>query len=281
MATYQRQSILCPNCRKLISTSESKCPYCGLSRPASLWKNNALTRGFRDPGKFIKLIITINVVMYILSILFDPKSTGLSLNPLIFLSPSGPILELFGATGTVPIDEYHRYWTLISASYLHGGILHIFFNMAAFNQLATIVNREFGVYRMFAIYTLSGIIGFWISYLAGVYLTIGASASVCGLVGSILYYGKSRGGVYGKNLYRQIAVWVVFLFIFGLVVPGINNWGHGGGLLAGIIFGFLLGYHEKKKENYVHRFLAGVCLIGTFVALIWAVSTSAYYLLLR
>lgn len=251
-----------------------------MGKPASLWKNNVWTRGFRDPNKFVKLIISINVGMFILSILFDPRSTGLSPNPLTFLSPSEPILRLFGATGTLPIHEYHRYWTLVSANYLHGGILHIFFNMTAFYQLATVVNREFGVYRMFAIYTLGGIVGFWISYLAGVYLTIGASASVCGLVGAILYYGKSRGGVYGKQLYRQIAVWVVFLFIFGFVVPGINNWGHGGGLLAGIIFGYLLGYQEKRRENFFHRTLAGVCLIGTFLVLIWAVFTSVYYILL-
>jgi rhomboid protease GluP len=252
-----------------------------MAKPASRWKNNVWTRGFRDPNKFVKLIISINVGMYILSILFDPRSTGLTPHPLIFLSPSEPILKLLGATGTIPINEYHRYWTLLSASYLHGGILHIFFNMAALNQLAAVVNREFGVYRMFAIYTLGGIVGFWISYLAGVYLTIGASASVCGLVGAILYYGKSRGGVYGKHLYRQIAVWVVFLFIFGMVVPGINNWGHGGGILAGIIFGYLLGYQDQRSENFFHRTLAGVCLIGTLGVLIWAVATSAYYILLH
>ena len=252
-----------------------------MTKPASLLKNNVWTRGFRDPSKFVKFIIFINVGMFLLSILFDPKSTGFTPHPLLFLSPSEPILKLFGATGTVPIDQYHRYWTLISACYLHGGILHIFFNMAAFNQLAAVANREFGVSRMFSIYTLSGIVGYWISYLAGVQLTIGASASVCGLVGSILYYGKSRGGIYGKNLYRQIGVWVVFLFIFGLVVPGINNWGHGGGILAGIILGYLLGYQEKKRENFFHRTLAGVCLIGTFLVLIWAVYTAAYFLLLR
>ncbi len=247
-----------------------------MTKPASLLKNNVWTRGFRDPNKFVKLIICINVGMFLLSILLDPKSTGFTPHPLLFLSPSDPILKLLGATGTVPIDQYHRYWTLISACYLHGGILHIFFNMAAFNQLATVANREFGVSRMFAIYTLSGVVGYWISYLAGVHLTIGASASVCGLVGAILYYGKSRGGIYGKNLYRQIGVWVVFLFIFGLVVPGINNWGHGGGILAGIISAYLLGYQEKKRENFFHKTLAGVCLIGTVVVLIWAVFTSVY-----
>jgi rhomboid protease GluP len=218
--------------------------------------------------------------MFIVSILFNPRAAGFSMNPLTFLSPSDNSLLLLGATGTIPIDNYQRFWTLISASFLHGGILHIFFNMAAFRQLATVVNREFGVYRMFIIYTLSGIFGFWISYLAGIALTIGASASVCGLVGAILYYGKSRGGVYGRELYKQIAVWVVFLFIFGLMVPGINNWGHGGGILAGIGLSYLLGYRDRKMENIVHKTLAGACMIATILVLLWAVSTAVYYRLL-
>jgi len=183
MANPQRQSILCPNCKKLISVSESKCPFCGTARPASWWKNNLWTRGFRDPNQFVKILITVNVGMYIIAILFNPRSTGLSLNPLTFLSPSNTSLLLLGATGTVPIDTYHRLWTLVSASFLHGGLLHIFFNMTALRQLASVVIREFGAYRMFVIYTMSGIIGFLISYLAGISLTIGASASVCGLIG--------------------------------------------------------------------------------------------------
>jgi rhomboid protease GluP len=149
--------------------------------------------------------------------------------------------------------------------------------MVALRQLAVVVNREFGVYRMLVIYTLGGVIGYWISYLAGIAFTIGASASVCGLVGAILYYGKSRGGIYGRNLYRQIAVWVVFLFIFGLLVPGINNWGHGGGILAGIGLGYLLGYQERKRENLFHKILAGACAVATVLVLIWAVSTAVVY----
>ena len=277
MANPQRQSILCPNCKKLISTSESKCPFCGTVRPASWWKNNLWNRGFRDPNQFVKILIAINVGMYIIAILFNPRATGLSLNPLTFLSPSNTSLLLLGATGTVPIDKYHRLWTLVSASFLHGGLLHIFFNMAALRQLAAVVNREFGVYRMYVIYTLSGIIGFLVSYLAGISLTIGASASVCGLIGALLYYGKSRGGIYGRTLYRQVGTWVVFLAAFGLIVPGINNWGHGGGILAGIVTGFLLGYQEKKKENIVHKIFAAVCAMVTLAVLMWAVGSSVYY----
>jgi rhomboid protease GluP len=273
----QRPSILCPNCRKLISSSESKCPFCGIRRPGSWFKNNAWTRGFRNPNQMINAIIAINAGMYILSILFNPSAAGFSPNPLTFLSPAGSSLELLGATGLVPIQDYHRYWTLISANYLHGGILHIFFNMVVLRQLASIVSREYGFYRMFTIYTLGGVFGYWISYLFGVFWTIGASASVCGLVGAILYYGKSRGGVYGRALYKQISMWVVFLFIFGFVVPGINNWGHGGGIIAGIGLGFLLGYREKRRESIFHKLLAGTCVLVTLLVLVWAVSTALFY----
>jgi rhomboid protease GluP len=225
----------------------------------------------------IVMIIALNVGMFIISILLNPKAAGLSPNPLTFLSPSGQNLEWLGATGRVPIGEYHRYWTLIAANYLHGGILHLFFNMIALRQLAVVVIREFGIYRMFAIYTLSGVVGFWISYLFDVYWTIGASAAVCGLVGALLYYGKSRGGVYGKALYKQVSVWVVFLFLFGFVVPGINNWGHGGGILAGICSGFLLGYREKRRENILHKLLAGACALATLLVLAWAVARTLFF----
>lgn len=277
MAKSEIQSMLCPNCRKLISASEPRCPFCGMYRPASRWRNNFWTRGFRDANQFVMMLIIANVGMYIISLLFNPRTTSLSLNPLTFLSPSDTSILLLGATGTVPIDKYHRIWTLVSASYLHGGILHIFFNMAALRQLSMVVNREFGVYRMFVIYTASGIMGFWISYLAGVAFTIGASASVCGLIGAILYYGKSRGGIYGRTLYRQIFTWVIFLFMFGLIVPGINNWGHGGGILAGIVSALLLGYQEKKRESIGHKILAAACLLVTAAVLIWAVGSSVYY----
>ena len=245
--------------------------------PGRLVENNIWTRGFNDPYLLVKSIIGINIGFYVISLLFNPKGFEMALNPLTFLAPSGQILELLGATGKVPIEIYQRYWTLVSANYLHGSILHIFFNMAAFRQLGLLVSREFGVYRMFIIYALGGIVGFFISYLASVPWTIGASASVCSLAGALLYYGKSRGGVYGRTLYKQIGIWVIILFIFGILVPVINNWGHAGGIAAGISLGFLLGYRERKKENILHKLLAGSCAVLTMVVLGWAVASGIYY----
>jgi rhomboid protease GluP len=276
MPDHKRQSLLCPNCKKLISISEKKCPYCGTANPAAWWKNNIWTRGFSNPYLLVKSIIGVNIGIYVISLLLNPKGFGLALNPLTFLSPSGQILELLGATGKVPIDAYHKYWTLVSANYLHGGILHILFNMWAFHQLGLLVSREYGAYRMFIIYTVGGVIGFFISYLAAVPWTIGASASVCSLAGALLYYGKSRGGVYGRAMYKQIGIWVIILFLFGIMVPMINNWGHGGGIAAGIGLGFLLGYQERKKENVFHKLLAGSCAIITILILGWAIVSGIY-----
>jgi rhomboid protease GluP len=148
--------------------------------------------------------------------------------------------------------------------------------MAAFRQLGLLASREYGTYRMFIIYTVGGVIGFFISYLAAVPWTIGASASVCSLAGALLYYGKSRGGVYGRTLYKQIGIWVIILFIFGILIPVINNWGHGGGIAAGIGLGFLMGYQERKKENVVDKLLAVSCALITVFILAWAVLSGIY-----
>jgi rhomboid protease GluP len=218
--------------------------------------------------------------MYVLSLLFSARSTGLSLNPLTFLSPDSRSLLLLGATGYIPVDRLHRWWSMISANYLHGSILHIFFNMIALRQLGPLVMQEYGNYRMFIIYTISGVFGFFVSYLAGVPLTIGASAAVCGLIGASLYFGKSRGGIYGQTVYRQIGGWAVGIFLFGFMLPTINNWAHGGGMLAGIVLGFLLGYQERNREQQGHKIGALCCVAITGLVLLWALLSSAYLYLI-
>jgi rhomboid protease GluP len=277
MTENHRKSILCPNCSKLISSDEPVCPHCGVSRPGVWWKSLPVTKGLFSGDRIIKTIIYANVGMYLISLVMNPARMGLSTNPFTFLSPSSRALMLLGSTGTIPIDQMHRWWTLISANYLHGGILHILFNMIALSQIGPLVLREYGVGRFISIYTLGGVIGFLLSYLVGIRFTLGASAAVCSLIGASLYYGKSRGGTYGQAVYKQVSGWVLGLFLFGFLVPGINNWGHGGGIVGGIIIGYLLGYEERKRENLIHKSLGGICVVLTVAVLAWAVSSSFYY----
>jgi rhomboid protease GluP len=222
------------------------------------------------PEDFVRALIWVNGILFGLSILFSPTGVGLSANPLRFLSPTSESLILLGASGTFPIERLGRWWTLITAGYLHGGLLHIFFNMAALNQIAPLIVREFGMFRMFAIYTLGAAAGFYASYLAGIALTIGASAGLCALVGAALYYGKRRGGIYGHQIYRQTSGWIVGLVLIGLL-PGINNWAHGGGIAAGIAVGFALGYEERRRETMPHRVIAAFFALATAGAVLFTV----------
>jgi rhomboid protease GluP len=226
-----------------------------------------------DGDWLVKALITVNVLYFALSLVLSVSVGGTG----GFLSPGQTSLMLLGATGTYPIDHFGRNWTLISANYLHGGILHLIFNLMALKQIAPAVSSEYGVSRMFTIYTLGGVLGYTVSYLAGVPFTIGASAAVCGLIGSLLYYGKSRGGVYGSSVYREVSGWVISLFIFGLIFPGINNWGHGGGILGGIAVAALLGYNERRRENNFDHALALLCGVVTLGVIGWAVWTAYLY----
>jgi rhomboid protease GluP len=275
----ERKSILCPNCRKLISSDEPSCPYCGLIRPGMHNKADFL-RNLLFAFDPIKTIIYINVAFYVLALLLNPGGIFSNRGGVFdFLSPSNKSLFLLGATGTIPVFQFHHYWTLISASFLHGSILHIIFNMMALAQLGPFVLREFGLYRFLNIYILTGVAGFIVSLLFGVPFTIGASASLCGLIGAIIYYGKSRGGYYGQAIYKQAMGWVAGLIIFGILISGINNWAHGGGLLSGILFAFLMGYNDKKRETAWHKLLAYACTLITTGVLLWAAVYSLLYLL--
>lgn len=279
MPLPHRNSLLCPKCRSLISRSEAACPFCGLKKPDSA-VNRLLTIGFGDPEQVLQTIIMVNVVMYILSLLLNPGRIGGSFSsPFRFLSPDNQSLLLLGSSGTIPIDRFHRWWTLISANYLHGSLLHIIFNMLALRQLLPLVCAEFGLNRALIIYSLGGAAGYLLSYLAGVQLTLGASAAVCALIGAALYFGKSRGGRYGQAVYSQIGGWALSIFVFGLLVPGINNWAHGGGMAAGALLAHLLGYSERGQERYPHKIMARLCVAATVLTLAWALLSTLLLLL--
>jgi len=275
----EKKSILCPNCRKLISADEPNCPYCGLARPGLLNMAGIIRKIFAlNP---ILTIIYVNIFFYVVSLLLNPTGIFSGGGFLSFLSPSGQSLLLLGATGTFPVFGFNRYWSLVSASFLHGGIIHLAFNMMALYQLGPFVLHVFGFHRFFSIYILTGIAGFAVSLIFGVNFTIGASASICGLIGAIVYYGKNRGGEFGQAIYKQALGWIIGLIIFGLIFKGINNWAHGGGVISGILLAMLMGYNEKRDETAKQKLLAYVCILVTLGVLIWALLSSVFYTLSR
>jgi len=115
------------------------------------------------------------------------------------LAPDTASLLRFGASGSIPVFLVGHWWTVLSASWLHGSALHILFNMMWVRQLGPATADAYGPGRMVIIYTVAGAAGFLLSSTAGFYLnwmpvpflrganlTVGASASIFGLLGAIL-----------------------------------------------------------------------------------------------
>ena len=270
-------SRLCPGCGRLIGADKRSCPHCNRRQPANGWRGWLSPEGGDDPSRVVRLAIAANVAMFLLSIVIDPRLSGFS--PFEFLAPSNQSLLVLGSTGALPLWQLGRWWSLVAAGYLHGGLLHLLFNMIALRQLAPLLLREFGTARTVVIYSLASVGGFFVSALAGVPLTIGASAAVCGLIGALLYYGKSRGGVYGRAVFSQIGGWALGIAVFGALFPGINNWGHGGGMATGALLAWLLGYSELRRETPTHRLTARLCIFATLLVLLWsAVNGLAFFL---
>jgi len=177
-----------------------------------------------------------------------------------FLSPTPLSLIKVGAGGRFPMSAGH-WWSLITATYLHGSILHILFNMLWLRQIGPLVEELFGASRFFIIYTVAGLTGSIVSVLAGTPLFVGASGAIFGLFATLIYYGWHRGGTFGSAIFRQMLIWGVIAFLFGFMARGIDNWGHIGGFIGGGLAAILLGYQERRRQNLSHHILALVALL--------------------
>ena len=259
-------SMVCPNCRNLISTEESRCPYCGTYRPGLWGMGPALTRLFGSRIDVLALIPTACIALFALSLMLDLRSALNTRGGLFgILSPGGRALYALGMTGGIAIPRGH-WWTVFTATYLHGGLLHILFNVLWIRQLGPEVGRLYGPARYFIIYTLAGAIGFVISNAVGGAPTIGASGAIFGLFAALIVYGRWHGGSMMSMMTRQVWQWAILLFIFGFMMSGVNNFAHLGGFIGGWIASRLLVSGTARGEGRAAILLALALLAFTAVA---------------
>jgi rhomboid protease GluP len=254
-------AILCPSCNKLISSEEPRCIHCGQVRPGMF----GLTTWFRKLGvqmDFPHLITIACISLYVLALLLDPGAI-FQFRGMSFLAPSNDASFKVGMTGAYPVFAFGRWWTVITAIYLHGGLLHIGFNMMWVRQLGPVVEELYSPMRLFVIFTVAGITGFIASAYMGSGFTLGASGSIFGLLAAAIVYGRRMGS---SMFTQQFLKWAVILFIFGLVFPGVDNWAHGGGFVGGYATAWLFAREGADRDNLISYALAGACLLLTLFA---------------
>jgi rhomboid protease GluP len=273
-------SVLCTSCGVLVGVNDETCYGCGRRNPGLWGYAQSLRRLGQDMG-FVPLVVGATITLYVLSLLLSRS------NLQMMLAPSTEILFLLGASGAVPVFRYERWWTLLTAGWLHAGVLHVLFNVLWIRQLAPAVADLYGPARMIIIYTLAGVFGFALSTLAGQYLwwmpifflrggdiTVGASAPIFGLLGATVYHGRRTGSSHVAQSGLQYAL---FLGLFGLIMPGIDNYAHAGGFAGGYLAGLILD--PLKPERIDHMLIALGCLAATFLALAASIITALPYLI--
>ncbi len=176
-------------------------------------------------------IIGITVVVYILQLL-SVAVMGYAVYQIDWL-------EVYGARFNTAIRA-GELWRFITPVFLHGSVPHIFFNMYALLSIGTLLEKHFGHGRFAALYFLGAFSGNVFSFL----LTgengysVGASTAVFGLVAAEVAFFYHNRKLFGGQAKQAIsnAVFIIAVNLFIGLTPGIDNWGHVGGLLGGAIF---------------------------------------------
>lgn len=265
-------SVLCPGCGQLVGVRDDRCLSCDRRNPGLFGFAGML----RFDGPAVQsALIGANAVLFLVALLLSGSRIGMG-GFLGFLSPDTEVLYWLGASGAVPIFMAQKWYTVLSAGWLHGGLLHILLNMYWLWNLFPAVSREFGPARTLVIYQAAAIGGFGLSSLLGAFpisipglggagFTVGASASVCGLLGALLYVGRRTSSAFARMIWR----YVIFLAVFGLLIPGIDNAAHLGGFGGGYFVASRFGVFGAERGRH------GLWALGLLAGSVLAVLVSA------
>ncbi|MEG2283404.1 MAG: rhomboid family intramembrane serine protease [Bacilli bacterium] len=146
-----------------------------------------------------------------------------------------------------PLIRAGEYYRLITGIFLHGGILHLVFNMYALYIIGSQIEGFMGKTKYLIIYLFSGVMGSLLSITLGSYASVGASGAIFGLMGCLLYFGYHYRVYLGNVIKSQIIPLILFNLVMGFVMTGIDNFAHIGGLIGGILISIALGVKYKSS----------------------------------
>jgi rhomboid protease GluP len=224
---------MCPNCRAFITIRDRVCPYCGaqLGPRAVDLRASQFAASFLPRANLSSIIVLIvNVAFYIAEIAVGSRfGNGSVMN----VDPRAVIL--LGAEYPAFVTQ-GQWWRLITAGFLHGGLLHIAMNSWSLFILVTEVEQFYGTARLIVAYVVSTFIGFYFAYRFGTF-ALGASAAAFGMFGIMLAMGlRERANPLVQAIRAHYGQWLVIGLVLSLG-PGISLAAHLGGLLGGFIVG--------------------------------------------
>lgn len=267
---------LCPSCGTLVGASATKCHQCGASLTFSLAAaSRSLSTLLPTESPVTYIILGLNFLLFAVSFMASLRG-GETLSLLGGIR--GDVLLRLGARQSFLIWQ-GQWWRLVMPIFLHGGLLHIAMNTWVLMDIGPQLEELYGSARYLFLYVATGIAGFlastaWNIYtLQGYGIGIGASSALMGLIGLLLAMTTRRGGTYMQMIRGQLLRWVAYILIFGIIVSGVDNAGHIGGLAAGFLLGRVMADREpagaaERKRAYALGWLAGLVVAASFAAML-------------
>jgi rhomboid protease GluP len=266
---------MCPNCRAFITTDDKVCPYCGVRvGPRAVDRRNPgeILGGLIPHARFTTvLILLINTGLYVATALYSMRAGRGG-----FMDIDGQTLVNFGAMFP-PYIHAGQWWRLVTAGFLHGGIIHILMNSWVLFDLGAQTEEFFGTSRMLVIYFAATVVGFYASEHFA-FLSVGASAGIFGLIGSMIAFGITEGSAMGAALRSFYIRWAIFGLVLSFL-PNVDIAAHVGGLAAGFAIGYLAGTTRMRmRTEILWRVAAGLSIAITALAFaamfIWMLRSS-------
>jgi rhomboid protease GluP len=179
------------------------------------------------------IIILINIIVFLSMYLFG------------YGSEDNATLIYFGANVRELILQ-GDYYRLITAAFLHIGIIHILCNMYALYIVGSQIENFYGKTKFTIIYLFSAICGNLLAMLSSNTISAGASGAIFGLFGALLYFGYHYRVYLGSVLKSQLIPLIILNLLMGFVLPGVDGLAHIGGLIGGILISAALGVKYKS-----------------------------------
>lgn len=250
------RSIICPRCERLVGPGERRCPHCGSWLPTAFGISPDAMRWLRQID-LMRGILWVCIALYVLSLLLDVGAIFRMRSLFDLLSPSSPALFKLGMTAG-PLMTGGAWWTVFTAIFLHGSIMHIVFNMLFLTRYMPATIELFGPVRAWVIFMVAGVVGFVLSNIATGSPTIGASGSLFGMFASLIVYGRRSGQM---AMTQQLWVSAAMMFAMGFFFPGINNWAHAGGFAGGFVAAEAMGFAGRRENPGVLVLAAAFVLV--------------------
>lgn len=257
---------MCPNCRAFISADDKVCPYCEVKlgpKPSAARESSDLIAGFIPHAGFTTFVILlINLGLFAATVVVSMNSGAEN----ALMDVDGRVLVAFGAK-FAPAIAAGQWWRLVTAGFLHGGLIHIFMNSWVLFSVGAQVEETYGTARYLVLYFVSNALGFLASaYFSPRSLSVGASAALFGLIGAMIAAGMRSETSMGAAIRAQYTQWVIYMLVIGLLpIFNIDTAAHIGGLAGGFAIAWLMDTPRATPRwtDTMWRIAAGVCLALT------------------